>query len=369
MKKIILLSAVLLLIATGCSLEGVATLGGEEQRSPQARSIEFDQSQAPAPASDLADMIEEVLPSVVNVRVQAVSFGPLGEAQVGEGIGSGVVIDESGIIMTNNHVVSGATEVSVVFNDESEVEGEVIGASPEHDIAVVQVDTDEELQAVTLGNSSSLRLGDEVVAIGFPLDLGDSPTVTKGIVSALDRDIDISNQDPSLPSRLEDLIQVDAAINPGNSGGPLLDAAGRLVGINTAAASAGAAENVGFATPIDVALPVAEGIIEDPPEQRPYLGVQIQDLTPDAAAQLGLDPDTEGALVAGLFPDGPAEDGGIEVEDVIVDIGGNEVTNAEGVSEALAGFEPGDVVEVTVLRDGSEEVIEIELERRPTTLN
>lgn len=366
MRRAVLASIAVAVFLAGCSLEGVGVGETAQELPDPSPSVTFDQADTPPPHSDLADMVEEVLPSVVNIRVEAVSFDPLGEAQIGKGEGSGVVIDPSGIIITNNHVIADATDVQVVFNDGTKLDGTVLGTSPENDVAVVQVEADEPLAAIEIGDSSSLRLGDDVVAIGFPLGLGGS-TVTKGIISALDRTIDIRQEDPSLPPSLQGLLQTDAAINPGNSGGALVDAAGRLVGINTAAAQAGAAENIGFAIPIDTALPIAQEIVEKPPEQRSYLGVQIQELTPPVAAQLGIDPDLEGALVAGLFPDGPAEDAGIEQGDVIVEIAGEAITGIQDVNTALRDLNPGELVEVVVVRGSDEMTIEVELGRRPTT--
>ena len=222
---------------------------GDESDDAVARAVDVDLEQldVESPHSSVADMVEEVLPTVVNVRVTAFEFDPLGEPEEQRGQGSGVVIDEAGIILTNNHVVAGSTEVNVVFNDDhGTLEGTVIGTAPEKDLAVIQVDADD-LDAIDIGRSSTLRLGDEVVAIGFPLGLG--VNVTKGIISALDRNVRVSGlieQD-----QLEGLLQTDAAINPGNSGGALVDLAGNLVGINTAAASAGSAENIGFAIAMD----------------------------------------------------------------------------------------------------------------------
>jgi len=236
------------MLAAAVALAGCGG-GGGESIPGQA------QTTAPRPAAqvgrtiDGAVVVERVLPGVVNVRVEA-----LGRS----GAGSGVVIDREGTILTNNHVVAGASEVTVVFNDgrhDEPLRGEVVGTAPERDLAVIRVDADD-LTPVELGRSGDLSLGDPVLALGFPLGLG--PTVTQGIVSGLERTIE-----PSGGPRLEGLLQTDAAINPGNSGGALVDAAGRLIGINTAAA--GFAENIGFAIAIDQAQPVVEEILNQPP--------------------------------------------------------------------------------------------------------
>jgi S1-C subfamily serine protease len=371
-KKLLALSIVSAVALAACSLEDVGL--GEGTETPRsAPSVDIgDVSGQEAPHSELADVIDDVLPAVVNIRASTVQFDPLGNPDEIGGQGSGVVIDGAGIILTNNHVVAGATEVDVVFNDEEigKLEGTVLGTVPEKDIAVVQVEAEEELPSVAIGNSDSLRLGDDVLAIGFPLGLG-GPTVTKGIVSAIDRNIEVGGEaSGDLPSELEGLLQTDAAINPGNSGGALIDSAGQLVGINTAAARAGSAENIGFAIPIDAAIPVAQEILDEPPEKRAWLGISVQSVGSSAVAQqLGLDPDARGALVAGVFPGSPAEDAGMEQGDLIVDVGGEEVDSGDALTEALTRFDPGEIIEVTVIRDGDSRAIEVELGQRPVTID
>ena len=367
MKNKMLLSALACaLLLSGCSIKAVA----DDERSATSEAprpgVVLEQDGEAGPASPLADVVEEVLPSVVNVRVTSVNFDEAGDVQEGRGEGSGVVIDEEGIILTNNHVVSGATEVKIVFNDDHpSMTGTVIGTIPEKDIAVISVEADD-LTPIRLGSSEALRLGDEVVAIGFPLGLGSGPTVTKGIVSAKDRDIEIGGEEPG---SLKDLLQTDAAINPGNSGGALIDLAGRLVGINTAAAQAGAAENVGFAIPADDAIPIAQEILSKPPEQRAWLGVQIDTVGSAAVAeQLGLDPSVRGAIVAGLFPDSPAAEGGVEQGDVIIELDGTKLESAEDLTTTVAGFEPGQTIDVVVVRGDETLTVQVDLGHRTATI-
>jgi S1-C subfamily serine protease len=199
--------------------------------------------------------------SIVSVRtVTDVSTfnGPFGGEVQGEG--SGVVIRSDGIVLTNAHVIEGATEIEVTTADgQQTLDATVVGSDAEHDLAILKVDSDD-LTALTIGSSDQLELGDSVVALGYPLGLG--PTATQGIVSGLDRTIQIGDG-PFDATELTGLLQTDAAINPGNSGGALLDGNGRLVGINTAAASASSAENIGFAVAIDEALPIVEDILSD----------------------------------------------------------------------------------------------------------
>jgi S1-C subfamily serine protease len=274
-----------------------------------------------------------------------------------------VIIDEGGIIVTNNHVIAGAVEVKVVFNDDREpLDGQVIGAIPESDVAIIQVDADD-LDAIELGKSDNLDLGESVVAIGFPLGLG-GPTVTQGIISGLERTIRVN--EPDGPQSLEGLLQTDAAINPGNSGGALVDMSGRLVGINTAAITAASAENIGFAIAIDEALPLVEEILEDPPEERAWLGVSLGSIESSAAAvEVGLDEDARGALVMGIVPNSPAEESGIEEGDLIVSVGGEDVGSADDVTDILRERDPGETVEVGYIREGDNETLDLELGNRP----
>jgi S1-C subfamily serine protease len=361
MKKALL---VLLAVAISVGLYGWSLVAFSEESGGggqvvAAEPVDFEQATEPPPRSETADTIEEVLPSVVNVRVRSVTFDPLGGEQRAEGQGSGVVIDSKGIIVTNFHVVRTAVEVNVAFPDGRNLEGHVVGAAPERDLAVIKVDADD-LNPIEIGKSESLRLGDDVIAVGFPLGLGGGATVTKGIVSSTSRTIE-----PQGGVRLGGVLQTDAAINPGNSGGALVDGNGRLVGINTAAAGAGAAENVGFAISIDSALPVIEEIISEPAEERAWLGVDIHiPLTPDVAAQLDL-PVTQGALVSGTFDGSPAEAAGIEAGDVIVAIDGEQIDDNTALAEILADRDPGDRIELRVVGPGGERTVEVELDQRP----
>ncbi|MGI8775492.1 MAG: S1C family serine protease [Actinomycetota bacterium] len=354
---------------TACELESIPR-GSERSPDPTrdaVADIELDQNDSRAPHSDLADMIEEVLPTVVNVRIEAIQFDDFGEPQVGRGQGSGVVIDESGVIVTNNHVVAGATEVEVIFTDErGTMTGTVLGTAPEKDLAVIKVDADD-LTPIELGRSSSLRLGDDVVALGFPLGLGGT-TVTKGIVSAVDRTIEVGGSSNGV-SRLEGLLQTDAAINPGNSGGALVDVSGNLIGINTAAAQAASAENIGFAIPIDIVTTVVGEILDEPAEDRAWLGVQIQSVNSAAVAnQLGLPSSVRGAFIVGLFPDGPAAAGGVEAGDVIIEVAGEGLASAEDLTEALTAHDPDETIPIVVLREGEEITLDVKLGSRPVTI-
>ena len=361
----------LLMILAACDVSGTLRSGnanGNEEDSGGSETefpdLDLTQNESDPPPSTVTEVVEEALPSVVNVRVKNIGENAFtGELEEGQGQGSGVVIDPDGIIITNNHVIAGAVELNVVFNDGRDpLEGQVIGAIPENDVAVVKVDADD-LDAIDLAKSDNLELGESVVAIGFPLGLG-GPTVTQGIISGLERTIRVN--EPDGPSSLEGLLQTDAAINPGNSGGALVDMAGRLVGINTAAITAASAENIGFAIAIDEAIPIVEEILEDPPEERAWLGVSLGTVdSASLATEVGLDPDARGAVVLGLIPNSPAEDSGLEEGDLIVSIDGEEVGSADDVTNILRDLDPDEEVEIGYERDGEPETLELRLGSRP----
>jgi len=317
-------------------------------------------SAAPAPHSQLSAVIERVLPSVVNVQTTSVVQDVFGDTTQGQGSGSGVIIDEDGIILTNHHVITGAVDVKVVFNGGRAMEGRVVATLREKDLAVVKVRATN-LEAIAIGRSDSLKLGDQVIALGYPLGLG-GPTVTSGIISGENRNIQ-----PQGGVRLEGLLQTDAAINPGNSGGALVDRAGQLVGINTAAGAPAAAENLGFAIAIDGALPQIRESLEDPPEQRAWLGVSLVDLEPATATQLGLEPDLEGALVVEVFADSPAESAAIEQGDVVTGIGDIQVSSADDLVAALGEWDPGELAELKVTGSAGSRTETVELGQRQLT--
>jgi len=256
------LSAVVAVAVTAGLVLFISTRG-QDQSQPTGSAMSdpaasIIQTTNASPQSSAATMISRVLPSVVNIRVVQEGMAHGGEQINAEG--SGVILTSNGLILTNNHVVQDAVHLQVVFTSgQATVAGNVVGTDPKHDLAVIKVDATG-LTPLPLGESSDLQLGDTVYAIGFPLDLG--ITVTRGIVSGLDRSVAINGE--SGVEHLVGLIQTDAAINPGNSGGALVDASGRLVAINTAGASATSADNVGFAIAIDGAVPVIKQILTEP---------------------------------------------------------------------------------------------------------
>lgn len=359
MRRILSLLLLALMASTACSAESFS-----DAAPAQAERTALESEGVAPPHSELSEVVEEALPSVVNVKVESVNLSQTGPIE-GQGEGSGVVIDEKGIILTNYHVVEGAVEVRVVFTDDREpLEGRVIGGDIDRDLAVIEVEAGD-LDAIPIGSSDELRLGDGVVALGFPLGLG-GPTVTSGILSGTNRTIEA--RAATGIERLFGLLQTDAAINPGNSGGALVDLNGRLVGINTAVA--GSAENIGFAIAIDKALPIINEILTDPPEQQAWLGVQLGDITsPALAEELGLPSDTEGAVVFGVIPGSPAEEVNLEEGDVIVSLDGEDITSSEELITALRELDPGTEVELRVLSADGERTVSTELVQRPATFD
>jgi S1-C subfamily serine protease len=347
-RKRILVALIALTLA-GCSAKLAPT--GTTGAPPVTPSSPLP----PVESSTVEEVVRRVLPAVVNVRSD---IGQPGQAPEG----TGFVVGGDGVVVTNYHVVEGAFEIEVVTGDGDRLQARAIGGDFAADLAVLKVDA-EDLPTVPLGDSDQLRLGQDVVALGFALGLEGGPSVTTGIVSGLGRTIDAGGQGVETRT-YEDVIQTDAAINPGNSGGPLVDLQGRVVGINTAGVGAGAAENIGFAIAINRARPVIDHAIEDPEGPAPLLGVSTQPVTPAMAAQLGLSVD-EGALVRAAPAGGPAAEGGIEVGDVIVAVAGEEVTDNDSLQERLLEHEPNERVEVTVIRGTETVTIEVTLGVRP----
>ncbi|MEM7391312.1 MAG: DegQ family serine endoprotease, partial [Verrucomicrobiota bacterium] len=267
------------------------------------------------------------------------------------GQGSGFIIDKKGHILTNHHVIGDADKVKVRLHDGRDVVAEIVGTDPKSEVAVIKVDADD-LPVLPLGDSEDLRIGEWVMAVGNPFGL--SETLTVGVVSAKGRsNIGLADY--------ENFIQTDAAINPGNSGGPLLNAQGEVIGINTAIYSrSGGYMGIGFAIPIDMASQITEQLIESGKVQRGQLGVLIQDLTMDLATSFDLD-STDGILVAQIGEDSPAEQAGVEMGDVILELNGQPVENVSTFRNDIAATRPGTDVELLILRDGSETSLNVEI--------
>ncbi len=268
-------------------------------------------------------------------------------------LGSGFIIDESGIVVTNNHVIADADEVNVILNDGTRLKAEIIGRDQKTDLAVLRVKSDKPLKAVKFGESEKLRLGEWVIAIGNPFSLGG--TVTAGIVSARNRDI---NSGP-----YDNYIQTDAAINRGNSGGPLFNLDGEVIGVNTAIISpSGGSIGIGFAVPSKTVVAIVEQLRQFGETRRGWLGVRIQQVTDDIADSLGIKP-ARGALVAGIDEKGPAKPAGIEPGDVIVKFDGKDIKEMRDLPRVVADTPVGKDVEVLIVRKGKEEQRTVRLGR------
>jgi serine protease Do len=348
------------LLLAGCT----ATLGGTA--SPPATT-------SPAPRLHLgkepyAAVATRVLPSVVNVTTDVYQASATGAPEEGQGIGTGFIVRANGVVVTNCHVVQGASRITVFTSEDEPMryDARVIGGDCEHDLAVLKVDA-EGLPTIRFGASADLRLGQQVVAIGYALALEGGPSVTAGIVSSLDRTIRVQDPRCTVCSNgvrtYSEVIQTDAAINHGNSGGPLVDMAGRVVGINSAGSDN--AENIGFAIAIDSVQPAIASAISDPLRATAYLGISTRSVTADLAFQMDL-PVESGALVLATLANGPAAEAGMREGDVIVDIDGEAIEVAEDLGRVLDGLAPGDEVDVRVVRsDGEERTHRVTLGTKP----
>ncbi len=312
--------------------------------------------------ASVADIYQKVSKGVVQVDVRSSGGG-------GGGTGSGFVVDSDGHIVTNDHVVDGAQQVQVRFGpNDDPIPASVQGSDPSTDLAVIKIDPSKVkggLQPLTLGDSSDLRVGEPTIAIGSPFGLEGS--LTTGVVSALDRQV----QSPNGFS-IDGVVQTDAAINPGNSGGPLLDARGRVIGINAQIASGGSSSNsgVGFAIPINTAKKVIPSLERGQAIKRAYLGVSTTNVTPDLAKRLSLGT-SSGALIADIVAGGPAADAGLRPAangrggDVIVGVNGRKVAQADDLSSVLGGLKPGDEARLDLIRAGAKRTVTVKLGERP----
>ena len=305
----------------------------------------------------VADLVEQVAPAVVSIVTQSEQRGFLGTVPA-TGSGSGVVFNEDGYILTNNHVIEDATAIKVTLLDGRELDAELIGRDPRTDLAVVKVDEDG-LTTAVLGDTSVMRVGEWVVAIGNALGLRGAPTVTVGVVSAMGRSLATGG------GTLSGLVQTDAAINTGNSGGPLINLRGEVIGINTAVLRGLDAEGIGFAVSTETAIPVTEQLISNGRVVRAYLGVGLGELNRSTAAEMGLTV-REGVIVRSVQTGTPADSAGLEADDVITALGDQAVPDIVTLERLLiAHFEPGQTITVTVVRGDEEQTLNITLGENP----
>ncbi|MFB3816263.1 MAG: Do family serine endopeptidase [Candidatus Methylomirabilales bacterium] len=358
---------VLAALVVGAALH--AGLSGDFPAAAQQAGIPPALARGAIPAS-FAELVEKLSTSVVNIRVTKAerSRGPFmgpGEVLPSEprerslqaqeprprrGAGSGFIVNKSGLIVTNNHVVEGASEVLVILTSKEEHPAKVIGRDPKTDVALVKIEAKGDLPVAALGDSDALRVGDWVLAIGNPFGLAN--TVTAGIVSAKDRRIGAGPYD--------DFIQTDASINPGNSGGPLFNLQGEVVGINTATRGQG----IGFAVPVNLAKSLLPQLERTGQVTRGWLGVGIQGIGRDLARGLEL-PDRKGALVTSVMKDGPAAQAGLKRGDVILKFNGRDIVEVDDLPAAVAGTTPDTQAAVLVRRDGKEQTVQVKVGTMP----
>jgi serine protease Do len=318
-----------------------------------------------AKAQDIQSLLARVEPAVVSIRTQAFQRGFFGDAVPAAGAGTGMIITSDGNVLTNAHVVRGATSIKItLFNEKDPRDADLVGADPAADVAVVHIRGAKDLPTVRFGSSTDAKVGDDVVAIGNALALPGGPSVTSGIVSAKDRAIGAEDE------QLQGLIQTDAAINPGNSGGPLVNASGEVIGMNTAViqqTGEAIAQNIGFAIAIDTIKPLVKQLEKGgggTQATTSFLGVLSQTMTPQIKQNYGLSVD-KGAIVVEVTAGSPAENAGIQVADVITKLGGDDIaTNAELVS-AVRAHKPGDKVEVTYVRGSDTHKATVVIGSRP----
>src|SRR2546428_8660781 len=359
------------------SMAGGAFVGASMVQASHAPESAFAVAAPPVreavstPAT-FAPVVKAVLPAVVNISstkvIRTSEFpqdNPFGDLFPGfrmpdrlqrqQGEGSGVIVSSDGYIVTNNHVVDGATELTVSMGDNHELKARVIGTDAKTDIALIKVDA-RDLPHVVMGDSSKVEVGDIALAMGNPFGLGQ--TVTMGIISATGRG-GLGIED------YEDFIQTDASINPGNSGGALVNTKGELIGINTAILSgSGGNQGVGFAVPVDMVRQVITQLKDKGVVTRARLGALLQELTPKVASDLGVKA-SRGAVVNEISPGGPASKSGLQKDDVIVALNGKEI-DSRSLRLTVSSMAPGTTVELKVLRDGSERKVSVTLDTMPT---
>ena len=362
----------LLIGAAGLAIGIIALLGGLKGNAPvstasadgyyQGNSVEFEET-------SVANIASKVTPAVVSIITESRKSGYYSYFSSGttQSAGTGMIVTSDGYIITNKHVIDGATSVQVITQAGDTYEDvEVVGADPLNDVAYLKIKDVKDLPTITLGDSKTIAIGQPVLAIGNALGVYQN-SVTQGIVSGSGRSVTASDSNGSNSETLTDMIQTDAAINPGNSGGPLVNAAGEVIGINTAVSTS--ANGLGFAIPISATKGMLNRIIETGKAERAYLGLTYVAVTAEVAKEYKL-PINQGAYIYNsskssgnaVIKDGPADKAGIETGDIITKVGNIEVGRAGSISTLIGEYKVGDVIEITYIRDGETKVTKVELE-------
>jgi serine protease Do len=314
-------------------------------------------------AAAVRNVAQKVKPAVVQITNEQVQVGQLGQATVPAGVGSGVIYDNQGHIITNDHVIAGAQGLTVSLPDGRTFRAKVLGSDPSTDLAVIQI-SGNNLPVAQLGDSHQLQVGDWVVAIGNALGLTGGPTVTAGVVSALGRSVQEPGDQNGPGPFLFDVIQTSAPINPGNSGGALVDLSGRVIGINTLVAGQAEpgvqAQGIGFAISISTAKPLADQLVATGKVVHPSMGIQYVPLNPAIAAQVGVD-QPYGALVMDVVAGSGAAKAGLQQSDVIVAIDGQQLKEESALAQMISSHKPGDKVTLTVLRNNKQQNVDLTL--------
>lgn len=355
-----------ILLLVSALFSGCTAFGNKQESAAQVQ--ESTSNLTPPAANDklsdarntaLVRAAKSVGPAVVGITNKAVASDWFNnQVMVDQGTGSGVIFDSNGYIVTNNHVVDGAKEITVALADGRTLAGKIVGTDPVTDIAVVKVDATG-LPTVTFGNSDEIMVGEPALAIGNPLGLEFQGSVTAGVISALNRSMEIGE-------RRFKLIQTDAAINPGNSGGALVNADGMVIGINSAKVSAAGVEGMGFAIPINAVRPIIEDIIKTGHVVRPYLGVGIFDKATAASQGYSLNID-KGVYVAQVTSGGPGEKAGLQKGDIILKIGDTEINTVVDLRTAIVNYNVGDKVKIEFTRNGEKHSVDVALEEMPAS--
>lgn len=371
--KSIIVCLMVALLLTGCTVttSGFGDKGKNSNLQPPKQSQQDgsvtgisdeplqsnDPNASAARKTPIVAVAQKVGPTVVGITNKGLARDMFNrQVLMEQGTGSGVIFDPSGLIVTNHHVVKGAKEIAVSLADGRSVPGRVLGSDPATDLAVVKIE-DNNLPTAVFGDSDKNMVGEPVVAIGNPLGLEFKGSVTAGIISALNRSLDVGE-------RTFRLIQTDAAINPGNSGGALANADGKVIGINSAKINANGVEGIGFAIPINVAKKVINSILETGKVARPYLGVAMMDK--DLAARYGYDVKLErGVLVVRLDSDGPAYQAGLHPEDIITAINGKPINSVKELRTILDASEIGSIMDMQILRNSRQMTLKVKVGEMP----